>query len=209
MKRTLVRKLAFGLFTLGLISCQRGGGLDVGMENFRAKADEQLARMAQNYSLAFAPATSSGRNAYNGTGYNYAIPGVGIPQGVPQASYTYSYPYEMNQNMVQFQSSPTVAGQQCHAMQAQIPKTAQTFAFAMITLARCLNRLIHERNQMLTWMYQQGSQFGQTAYTYGMNYGSMVPYQQYPYNNYGGLNNFAYNGWANTGSTYTYGGGVQ
>lgn len=168
MKRSSVKKIAFSFFALALASCQRNG-LDVGLENFRAEAEGKLEQLAGQYSRAFAPASSTARNAYNGTGYNYAIPGVGIPSGMQPSSYQYSTPYNMSQQTVQFQSSPTVAAQSCFAMQEQIPDTAETFPFAMITLARCLNRLIHERNQMLTWMYQQGSPYGQSLYNYGMN----------------------------------------
>lgn len=201
MKRNLVKRILksslFSLLAMGFASCQRNN-LDVGLKNFQAASEAQLLKLSGNYSRSFAIADGrQSRAAYSANGYQYIIPGVGVPQGMSTSQYTYSTPYNLQVPQVQFQSSLEVAAQNCKAIQDNIPKSAETYAFAMVTLARCLNRMIHERNTMLTWMYQQGSNFGQSLYGYSMNYGSMVPYPQYTYSNYMPLNNFAYNGWAN------------
>lgn len=202
MKRNLghfvLKTTAFCLLAMGFASCQRNS-LDIGLKRFHEASESQLAELTGKYSRGFIAAQNNRniRAAYTGNGYTYAFPGIGIPSGMQPTQYTYSTPFNLQLPQVQFQSSPEVAAQNCKSIQDNIPKTAETYAFAMVTLARCLNRLIHERNMMLTWMYQQGSPYGQSMYNYGINYGSMVPYDQYTYSNYMPLNSFAYNGWGN------------
>ena len=183
--------LALGLL-VGVVACQQRQ-FSVSQGRFQEESNKTLAKLSGRISGTFR-GISSGRGADDfGSGQVSFLPqdsmtsvdgSFGFPSwagGFQQAPQTY---------MGDVQSS----AQKCVTMIATIPQTRATYSVAMASLSRCLNRLVQERNQMLTWMYQQNSNDGQRDWAYALNYGRFGTANQMPQNDFSYLYLFAQNG---------------
>ena len=73
----------------------------------------------------------------------------------------------------------TDSADQCVRAAQAYPRVSARYSKAMVTLGRCLNRLVQEQNYMMTWTYQQMAPQTQRQWNYAMNYPQTVPYSQY------------------------------
>ena len=154
-------------FTLVLSACQHET-VDVAQARYQQQATESLKRMTGRYSGQFRSVASSGRRGFDGGGdggWEYGSPWGNGPWGGQV-----------------FHPRVDFAARRCVEMVRAIPPIRATYGRAMVTVARCLNRVVEERNFLLTWGYQQGDQSMQNMWGYGQAWPLWQPYNQYGQN---------------------------
>jgi len=183
MKATLekVSVTVFAGLMLVLVACQRES-LDVAQARYRQQGTQSLKRLTARYSRSF------------------------ILQASQNPSHLYASYYEggdyfgssWGQNPWGgqiFHPRVDLAARRCVEMVQMIPPIRATYGRAMVTVARCLNRIIEERNFLLTWGYQQGDYGMQHMWGYSHAWPLWAPYQQFGQQHYSQFQPWLNQGW--------------
>lgn len=170
----------FAVLALG--ACQRRG--TIGMEAYQSELSDVVAKYTQTISSTFGSRGISSRGAVSSSSNPLVCPailyapGYGSNSGCWQSAvpqYTqpaYPAPTCTTSNCMGYAD----AAQQCLQAVQALPKTQAAYQTSIITLARCLNRLMQEQNYMMTWMFQQMPPQTQQQWTYNMSYPVFAQY---------------------------------
>ena len=190
------------------VACEKNSSLDVSLTEYQSKSDAALTKLTDSYSAALSAVPKSRRAVTipcnvgdpNSNAACSSIPQVSNGSPIPCGGGLQS-PFGpllcgggLNIPPAGINETVDVVATQCVSVLQSIPTTQASYAPAMATLARCLNRIISEQNLMLTWQYQLGNSNSQNRWAYALDYPNPTPFSSFSGQSFQQMNPFLSSG---------------